>query len=462
MSLQSRLTYLFSTLIGAVLLVFGVMVYGLVNLILIDQIDQRLTVSGQKIISELSASNDNQINSASLSEISSGEIQYLQLWRNSTELLFSRPLELTTSLDGFGLQQGVPIFRNSYSNSNRLRVLSIPLETIRGSVGILQVGVDLTLVDITLNTLFLVLAFLIVFAVVLAAMSTWMLTRQALSPLINATEVARQITETNDLTRRIPISNERENDEVYQLITSFNETLERMDQILSSQKRLMADVSHELRTPLTVIKGELGLMRKYKHIDEDAINNVDSEVDRLTRLVGNLLMIAQAETGDLPMNFSYFQIDELVCEAYQHMETLAADTMESCLENIEPLRIFADRDRIMQALLNLIGNAIHYSGPNGRVCVSMSKTEDVVQIAIKDNGPGIAKEDIDHIFDRFYRGERSRLRNKNTGFGLGLSITQYIIEQHHGRIIVESKPNEGSTFTVELPIQQVPSLPAAP
>jgi heavy metal sensor kinase len=445
MSLQSRLTYLFSTLIGTVLLVFGVLVYGLVNLILIDQIDQRLTIFSQRIISELSTSNNNQINSSNLAEISTGEIQYLQLWRNSNELLFSRPRELTEPLDSFGLQQGTPIFRNSNLNTNRLRVVSIPLETVRGSIGVLQVG-------ITLRTLFLVLVFLIFIAVILAAISTWVITRQALSPLVNMTEVARQITETNDLTRRIPISNDRENDEIFQLITSFNETLERLDQILSSQKRLMADVSHELRTPLTVIKGEVGLMRKYKQVDEDAIKNVEMEVDRLTRLVGNLLMITQAETGDLPMDNSKFQIDELIFEVFHQMQTLASEKLNVCLENVEQLQIFGDRDRIKQALLNLVGNAIQYSPPNSKVCISMRKIENDVQISIKDSGPGIPKKDLDHIFDRFYRGEKSRQRNQISGFGLGLAITQFIIQQHHGKISVDSVQNEGTTFTIEIPI----------
>jgi len=453
MSLQSRLTFLFSTLIGTILLVFGILVYGLVNLILIDQIDQRLVVTSQKIISQVSASINNQIDSRTLVGISSEDLQYFQFWRNSNQIIFSRPLGLSESLDSYGLQQGVPIFSNSFINSTRLRVLSIPLQTERGPVGVIQIAVDLTLVDITLRTLFLVLVFLIVIAVFLAAISTSVITRRTLSPLVNMTEVARQITETNDLTRRIPVSGFLMNDEVYQLITSFNETLEKLDQILSSQKRLMADVSHELRTPLTVIKGEVGLIRKYKQIDDDAINSIDSEVDRLTRLVGNLLLITQAETGDLPMNFSNFQLEDLVCEVYQHMQTLAAEKKNVCLEKIEQIEFFGDRDRIKQALLNLIGNAIQYTPDNGKVCVSMEKLEDCIKIAINDNGPGIPKEDMDHIFDRFYRGEKSRSRNLNSGFGLGLAITQYIIQQHKGKILVDSKPNEGTTFTIELPLQ---------
>jgi signal transduction histidine kinase len=134
------------------------------------------------------------------------------------------------------------------------------------------------------------------------------------------------------------------------------------------------------------------------------------------------------------------------------MQTLAAEKKSVCLEKIEQIEIFGDRDRIKQALLNLIGNAIQYTPENGKVCVSMEKFDEYIRISINDNGPGIPKEDMDHIFDRFYRGEKSRSRNQNSGFGLGLAITQYIVQQHNGKIIVESKPNEGTTFTIELPI----------
>lgn len=452
MSLQSRLTLLFSSLIGAVLLVFGVMVYSLVNVILIDQIDQRLTDSAQELINKLSASDNNTLNPRALADVALDDNQFFQVWKNSNQILYARPLGLSSSIDSFGLQQGVPIYHNNNLNGVRMRVLSVPLVSTRGPVGVLQVGLDLTLVNIILRTLLSVLIFLTIIAVILAGISTWFVTRQALLPLTNMTEIARQITETNNFSRRIPLPEINENDEVYQLITSFNDTLEQLDQILTAQKRLMADVSHELRTPLTVIKGEIGLMRKYKQIDDDAINSIEVEVDRLTRLVGNLLLITQADTGDLPMDYKFFQIDELVCEVYQHMQTLAGENLNVCLEKVEPLQVFADRDRIKQVLLNLMGNAIHYTPAGGKVCMSLEKKEARVMITVQDDGPGINKEDLNHIFERFYRGERSRSRDRNTGFGLGLSISRFIVEQHHGKIEVESNHESGTIFRVNFPI----------
>ncbi len=192
-------------------------------------------------------------------------------------------------------------------------------------------------------------------------------------------------------------------------------------------------------------------MRKYHQFDDDTINSIDTEVDRLTRLVGNLLLLAQAETGDLPMNFKNFQLDELVCEVYQHMQTLADDKLEVCLENVDQIMINGDRDRIKQVLLNLIGNAIQYTPPGGKVCIIMENYLDYVEVSVTDSGPGIPKEDLDHIFDRFYRGERSRSRSRHSGFGLGLSIAKYIIDQHAGDIQVESTLDHGTVFKVHLP-----------
>ena len=274
-----------------------------------------------------------------------------------------------------------------------------------------------------------------------------------MATLIGVTSTAKEITDNNDLSRRIP-KQEKSSPEIDQIVDSFNETLEQLDWLLNSQKRLLADVSHELRTPLTVIKGEVGFIRKYKQIDEDSIAAIESEVDRLTRLVGNLLMLAQAESGDLPMEFSEFQLDELVCEVFQHMRTLAADRVEICLDNLDQVAFVGDRDRIKQVLLNLVGNAIQYTRDNGKVCISLMKENENATIVVTDNGPGINKEDLVNIFDRFYRGEKSRTRSKQSGFGLGLSISKFIVDQHQGEIKVTSESGKGTVFTVYLPLKR--------
>ncbi len=453
MSLQSRLTLLFTGLIGGLLAILGLLVYGLVNAILLDQIDQRLSFSTQRIINGLSVTSENQIISEQVFEFLPIENPYVQIWQNSSQLLISRPNTFTFSLDENGLKQGKLVFRNSNIEGTRFRVITVPLETARGPVGILQVALDLTLVDITLRTLAIVLVILLIIALIVAAILSWIMTRKTLHPLMTVTEFAKEITETNDLSRRIPISDQQKDDEVGQLIFSFNETLGKLDQILESQKQLVTDISHELRTPLTVIKGEVGLMKKYKQYDIESLISIENEVDRLTRLVGNLLFLSQAETGEIPLDIRQFSLDELMCEVIHHIQTLAADRMTISIESMDQIMMYGDRDRIKQVFLNLLGNAIQYTPEGGKVSIDVVLEKQFSIIKIKDNGPGIAKKDLQKIFDRFYRGEKSRTRNHSSGFGLGLSISQYIVHLHQGKITVDSEVGKGTTFIVQMPIE---------
>ncbi|MDO9085576.1 MAG: HAMP domain-containing sensor histidine kinase [Anaerolineaceae bacterium] len=453
MSLQSKLTLLFTGLIGGLLAILGLLVYGLVNSILLDQIDQLLSSSAQRIINGLSVTTENRIISEIAFEFLPIENQYVQIWKNSNEILISKPSIFADSLDENGLRQGRVVYRNSNHDGIRMRVLTIPLETSRGPVGILQVGIDLTLVDITLSTLAIVLIFLLIIALIVAAIISWIMTRQTLQPLMIVTEFAKEITETNDLSRRIPISDQQKDDEVGQLIFSFNETLGKLDQILISQKQLVTDISHELRTPLTVIKGEVGIMKKYKQYDLESLVSIENEVDRLTRLVGNLLFLSQAETGEMPMDFRLFSLDDLICEVFNHVQTLAAGRLSIVMTKVDQIEINGDRDRIKQVLLNLLGNAIQYTPDGGKVTIQLEKGTEFAKIFIQDNGPGIAKKDLQKIFDRFYRGEKSRTRSPSSGFGLGLSISEYIINLHKGTILVESEIGVGTLFSVHLPIK---------
>lgn len=451
MSLQSKLTLLFTGLIGGLLAILGLLVYGLVNASLLDQIDQRLSSSAQRIIDGLSVTPENQIISEIIFDFLPVENQYVQIWKNSNQILFSKPSVFTTSLDENGLRQGQIIFRNSNIEGTRLRVLTVPIETSRAPVGILQIAIDLTLVDITLRTLAFVLVILLIIALIVAAIISWIMTKKTLMPLMTVTEFAKEITETKDLSRRIPISDQQKGDEVGQLIFAFNETLSRLDQILQSQKQLVTDISHELRTPLTVIKGEVGLMKKYKQYDIDSLVSIENEVDRLTRLVGNLLFLSQAETGEIPLDLKLFSLDDLLCEVFHHVQTLAAERLTIIIEKMDQVEIQGDRDRIKQVLLNLLGNAIQYTPENGKITIDLVNDEEDITIKIQDNGPGIAKKDLQKIFDRFYRGEKSRTRSHSSGFGLGLSISQYIINLHHGKIFVESEIGVGTAFTITLP-----------
>ena len=187
--------------------------------------------------------------------------------------------------------------------------------------------------------------------------------------------------------------------------------------------------------------------------DAESLTGIQSEVDRLTRLVGDLLLLAQAESGKMPLNRQPIALDTTVLDVYGQAHVLAKDKVKLRMGEIDQIQVCGDEDRLKQVFINLIGNAIKYSPQGGLVSVGIGKFENLARITISDTGPGIPAEDLPHIFDRFYRGEKSRLRTKDgKGFGLGLSIAYWIVRNHDGRIEVDSQVGEGTTFTVWLPL----------
>lgn len=217
----------------------------------------------------------------------------------------------------------------------------------------------------------------------------------------------------------------------------------------------MGDVSHELRTPLTVIKGNVGLMRKLGEMDDKSLSSIENEVDRLTRLVGDLLLINQAESGKLPLTIAPVELDTVLLEVFQQMRMLAGDRMQLRISEIDQVLVFGDRDRLKQVLLNLVGNAVQYTPAGGQVTLALRKVGERAQVIVSDSGPGIPAQDLPHIFERFYRGEKSRKRaNSLGGFGLGLSIAYWIVHNHGGTIDVTSQEGKGTTFSVLLPMKE--------
>jgi signal transduction histidine kinase len=205
-----------------------------------------------------------------------------------------------------------------------------------------------------------------------------------------------------------------------------------------------------------VIKGNVGLMRLMKTFDEESLTSIEREVNRLTRLVGDLLLMAQAEAGQLPLALVSVEIDELLFEVFEEMKVISGGKHAIRIGNIEPAMVMGDRDRLKQVLLNLGVNAVNYT-PEGRgIELSLGTRGDWVEIVVSDKGRGIPKEELSSLFERFYRGEKSRTRSAElTGFGLGLPIAYWIVRSHGGRIDVETQEGRGTTFTVWLPRVQM-------
>ncbi|MBC7876845.1 MAG: HAMP domain-containing protein [Anaerolineales bacterium] len=451
MSLRLRLTLLYSTFMGGILLIFGATIYILVNVILLNQVDTMLADVVRDITQVAKVNSVGQLSLISLPPLDMTSNAYIQVWGPNGKIIATSPSigALTNPLDPLGLETGITIYEDSYLNGAHLRVLSVPLIVGDRIIGTLQVGASLGVVDATRSKLLSIMAGIAIVAVLVAMIGSWVVLGRALSPLEAITETVDQINRADDLSRRIPYQEQNE-DEIGDLVVSFNQTLERLESLFTSQQRFLADVSHELRTPLTVIKGNVDLIRRMKQADEESLHSIDQEARRLTRLVGGLLMLAQAESGKLTLVLKPVELDLLLTEVFTEMRVLSGNKVNVHLNEIDQVMVNGDRDRLKQVFLNLIANAIQYTPQGGDVFLSMTKIGDQARIIIRDTGRGIPAEDLPHIFDRFYRAEKSRTRSTTSGFGLGLSIANWIVEHHGGQIKVESKEGKGTTFVIWL------------
>ncbi len=453
MSLRARLALLYTLIVGGILLLFGMVVYVAVSITLTHQVDNTLNTAAQNIINSMKVISVGKINATISSPMEYGADVYIQLWGRNSRLLASsdNASGLKQPLDKAVLMASRPVRRDVTLDKFRMRVLTVPLTASDRYIGTLQVGTRLTIVDAAQQVLLIVLVSGAIVSMLVAGLAGWFSTRQALLPLEAVTQTALQITHADDLSRRIPYKGSPY-DEVGQLINAFNLTLSRLENLFHSQRRFLADVGHELRTPLTVIRGNVDLMRRMDTTDLESMDSIQNEVDRLTRLVGDLLLLAQAESGKLPIAHRTIELDTLLLNVMHEMRILAHDrTMR--LGEIDQVLVCGDGDRLKQVMVNLIGNAIKYTPKGGEILVGLGKVEDRARLTVSDDGPGIPREDIPHIFERFYRGEKSRTRSKDgKGFGLGLSIAYWIVRSHGGQIDVSLREPHGTTFCVWLPL----------
>jgi len=462
MTLRLRLTLLYASLLCIVVFLLGIVMYTMLYIIMINQVDSLLNYSADQAIEALWVTPDGVIGFESDSFDAYGSTEF-QVWTDEGTLIHSSepdsPLNEVWNAEIIENEQ--PDFRNETVNEVSYRLLSLPLEAEGEKYGWLQVGIPLTEMQQTQDVLQLVISLVIIFAIFASGFIGWFVVGKGLQPLTTMSDIAKTITSTDDLSQRLPVETGRI-DEIRQLGLTFNKTLARLERLFRIQRQFLADVSHELRTPLTVIKGNVGLMRMMNEFDKESLDSVEAEVNRLTRMVGDLLLMTQAETGRLPLFMEPVEIDDLIFEVFEEMKVLSDGKHNIQITNIEPVIVTADRDRLKQVFLNLGVNAVKYTPSGKRIWLGMSVEEGWVAVTISDEGRGIPKAEVGLIFERFYRGDKSRKRDvKDGGFGLGLPIAYWIVRSHGGRIDVDTEVGVGTTFTVWLPISQtdVPTRP---
>jgi len=305
----------------------------------------------------------------------------------------------------------------------------------------------------SLNDLLLILLTGIPAAILLALWAGYFWAGRALTPVASMAETAREISAQN-WSRRLPVDNPE--DELGQLAIVINKTFDRLQQSYEQMRQFTADASHELRTPLTALKsvGEVGQQeeRESPEFYRNVIGSMLEEVDRLSLLVQNLLTLARADAGRIPLDRSETNIETVVQDAIERIQILAEEKEQhlTYINRQDSTTATVDRDKIRQALVNILDNAITYTPKGGEILVSLHNFHEDVQIEIKDNGPGIPAGEQHRVFDRFYRVSKDRT-SSDGGTGLGLSIAQWAVELHGGHIELESETGEGSRFIITLP-----------
>ena len=251
------------------------------------------------------------------------------------------------------------------------------------------------------------------------------------------------------------------NDPITKLFKGVNNMALELKQMEAMRQEFISNVSHEIQSPLTSIRGFARALQNDALSPDDRshyLNIIETESMRLSKLSDNLLALAALDTENRPFAPQYYRLDKqirnliLACEPQWASKAIEMDV------SFEEVTISADDDLLSQVWINLLANSIKFTPQGGRICVDLYQQGGTIAFGITDTGIGIAEVEQAHIFERFYKADKSRTRSNGGGSGLGLSITRKIIELHHGSIAVSSKPCEGTTFMVSLPVAQSSSV----
>jgi signal transduction histidine kinase len=454
-TLRARLTLWYSGLLAGVLIVFGTAVYTLLSYSLTEQVNDGLLTTAEDIRRTAQRTVEGSVVLPRLALDLTADVK-VQLWSSEGQALGGAE-ELDPVLAGIGLRpedldMTSASFRNVMYDGSSYRILLYPLlvEPEGRPVGYLQLARSMDTVDRARESLLFLLVVGGILAVGTAGLVGWTTAGAALRPIDKVTETALNITRADDLSRRIPRSGPPRG-EIDRLALAFNETLERLEGLFETQRRFLADVSHELRTPLTTIRGNVDLIRRIGRPDPESLEAITTEVDRMTRMVNDLLLLAQAESGRLPLAEDEIELDTLMLEVFKQAKLLGGDNLKVEIGREDQVRVLGDRDRLKQVLLNLVANAVDNTPAGGKVTLALACVEGWARLTVSDTGRGIPQEELPHIFERFYRIDSARKRNQQGGAGLGLSIAYWITRAHKGRLEVASEPGKGTTFSVWLP-----------
>lgn len=459
--IRDRLTAIYTAIFLIAFVAYTAVVYAVPRSLLMNEIDSRLEETAELILAGTQVYQNRDLYSLIIPTQEANPFRrantFVMVVSADGEILARSDnlRDFNQPLDSGAVTAGLEGVRTISYDEQAIRVLTAAVQ-VEGNdtsqlVGYLQVAQVIEEYE-TFNKLVIAAAFLGLAAATASSFIATLISPRLFRPLEEMARLARQISRADDLSRRLPDTGR--DDEIGQLTLALNQTLARLEELFRAQQRFLADVSHELRTPLTTIRGNVDLMRRMGGADDVSLNDIEAELERMTRLVNDLLLLARADVGSLPIAQEVVALDTVLLEVYRQVKTLETG-VEVRLEEVDQVQLLGDADRLKQLILNLVDNAVKYTPAGGEVYVSLTKNGGFAQLTVRDTGIGIPEEDIPFIFDRFYRVDKARTR-AHGGSGLGLSIARWIVEVHDGDIEVTSQVGEGTTFIVRLPLLHRP------
>ena len=470
MSIRLRLALWYTAVLGVVLIVFSLLLYVVMERHLVGEGDETISSRAQHIAGTV------RVEFAALPALQRVELPpidafespgiYVQVVQtDGTIVAHSDNLggqALPGNEEAFAIAEaGAGAFYSAAIGEDQLRIYVRPLVVDGRVVGFIQVGRSHNQAYATLSRLRLGLFGVGAVSLLLAGVFAWGVARGALRPIATITQTARAIALSKGFSRRLEETGSR--DELGQLGVTFNEMLTSLEEAYAAQQRFIADASHELRSPLTTIRSNLELLQRHRDdLDAEerngALETATDEADRMARLVANLLSLARADAGQ-KLHMRPVELDRLLVDVYGQTRLLAKK-VKLTIKDIDEVSLMGDPDQLKQLMLILVDNAIRYTPSGGEVTLSLNRYSGTATLEVADTGIGISAEDLPHVFERFYRADKSRTRSAS-GTGLGLAIAKWIVEQHGGEISVKSSPGVGTTFAIRLPLASERKTPPA-
>ena len=464
LSIRSRLTAWYVILLAIILILFSVLLNYFLSKRLYESVDNSLTVSATVVSTSatmrLTGSPLPGLNQFFDQFLREGNLNKFYRIYDGSGSVGSRSGNISASefpLSGTAYADALK-GNNSYETfkvggKHPIRVITMPVMVNDKLVNLVQVGTSLQAVQETLRNLKIILFTAVPSVLIFAALFARFMARRALKPISRIIDTARDIGQGQELSKRIPVLKIK--DELGQLALTFNEMMNRLENSFKQMRQFSSDASHELRTPLTVLKGQneliLSKLRKPEEYQEVISSNLE-EINYMSKVLEDLFLLSKSDENQVSLDCKQVNLKPLVEEVCKHAEVLAEEkNIKIIIAFLEVVQVKGDEVRLRQMSWNILQNGIKYTQCGGELKVSLQNDGEFALMTIQDTGIGIPEEDLDFIFNRFYRVDKARSRDEG-GSGLGLSICRQIAEAHKGTIEVQSKLGVGTRFKIRIPL----------